>query len=216
MNEIQKLLLDGEIPVNCYIVARNNDCFIIDPGYQKQRIQNYISEKGYTVKGILLTHAHIDHIEALDCFDVPVYLHEEEYDILIDNYNNGFLFFGKDPEYKMDSLDIILINENTKISLGDEIISVIHTPGHTIGSVCYKIGHDLYTGDTLFEGSVGKWDRPTGDMNVLKESVLKLVNGQPDYMLIHPGHGRSSTIGVEKEINLFYREWNYETGLSNI
>jgi glyoxylase-like metal-dependent hydrolase (beta-lactamase superfamily II) len=210
MNEVQKLLLDGEIPVNCYIVERNNECYIVDPGYQKVRIQNYIVEKGYRVKGILLTHGHIDHIEALDCFPVPVYIHEIEHDILVNNYNNGFSFFGKEPTYSFDSLNINLINENTILPLGDEYISVIHTPGHTIGSVCYQIGHDLYTGDTLFEGSVGKWDRPSGDLNTLRQSVLKLVNSQPDYMLIHPGHGRSSSIGIEKQINPFYREWNYQ------
>lgn len=211
MNAIQKLLLDGEIPVNCYILERNKECFIIDPGYQKHLIQKYISEKGFTVKGILLTHAHIDHVEALDCFDVPVYLHEKEYEILINNYNNGFTYFGKLPNYSFDTLDIKLINESTIITLGDENISVIHTPGHTIGSVCYLIGFDLYSGDTLFEGSVGKWDRPSGDLNVLKKSILKLVNSLPDYTLVHPGHGHSTTIGTEKQINMYYRQWNYET-----
>lgn len=210
MNEVQKLLLDGEIPVNCYIVERENECYIIDPGYQKLQIQEYISKKGYQVKGILLTHAHIDHIEALDCFDVPVYLHENEYEILMDNYNNGFEYFGKPRPLDFENLDIKLITEETKLEIGNEKVEVLLTPGHTIGSVCYKIGHDLYTGDTLFEGSVGKWDRPTGDVSQLKKSILKLINNQKDYMLVHPGHGRSSTIGSEKQINPFYRQWQFE------
>ncbi|RUT78993.1 MBL fold metallo-hydrolase [Ancylomarina longa] len=210
MNEVQKLLLDGEIPVNCYVIKRDNECYIVDPGYQKQLIQQYIAQKGYQVKGILLTHGHIDHIEALDCFDVPVYLHKKEYEILMDNYKNGFDYFGKPRPFEFENLDIKLITEDTQLEVGKEIITVIFTPGHTIGSVCYKIGHDLYTGDTLFEGSVGKWDRPTGDVKQLKQSILRLINEQDDHILIHPGHGRSSAIGIEKQINPFYRKWYYE------
>ncbi|MDR6241447.1 MBL fold metallo-hydrolase [Aureibacter tunicatorum] len=216
MNEIEKLRLDGEIPMNCYVLARNNECFIIDPGYQKELIQEYVDSKGYTVKGILLTHAHIDHIEALDCYDVPVYLHEKEYEILIDNYNNGFEFFGKLPNYSFESLDIRLVNEDSELNIGGEKIEIILTPGHTIGSVCYVIGHDIYSGDTLFEATVGKWDRPTGNVEELRVSVLKLINTQPDYMLVHPGHGRSTTIGVEKQINPFYIKWSQEELYSHL
>ncbi|MDC1107369.1 MBL fold metallo-hydrolase [Prolixibacteraceae bacterium] len=197
--------------MNCYIVQRDNSCFIIDPGYQKERIHNYIQTKGYNVKGILLTHGHIDHIEALDCFDVPVYIHKLEYPILVDNYQNGFAFFEKEPSYTFDSLDIELIDEGTLIPLGDEHFEVIHTPGHTLGSVCFKIGHEIYTGDTLFIGSVGKWDRSTGDINELKDSVLRLMDGHHDFMLIHPGHGKSSIIGLKKQFNHFYREWSSTT-----
>lgn len=112
MKDVQKLLLYGEIPVNCYVIECDNECYIVDPGYQKQQIQNYINQKSYQVKGILLTHGHI---EALDCFDVPIYLHEKEYEILMDNYNNGFEFFGKPRPLKFENLDIILITENTQL-----------------------------------------------------------------------------------------------------
>lgn len=203
-------MLDGEIPMNCYVLERNKECFIIDPGYQKEIIQNYIAQKGYTVKGILLTHAHIDHIEALDCFPVPIYVHEKEYEILIDTAKNGFDFFGKKPQYNLADLEIICINENSTLSIGNETIQVLLTPGHTIGSVCYLIGHDLYAGDTLFEASVGKWDRPTGDLNTLKKTIVNLINSLPDHVLVHPGHGRSTTIGIEKQINNFYHQWSLE------
>jgi hydroxyacylglutathione hydrolase len=210
MKAIRKLLLDGEIPVNCYIVERDRQCYIIDPGYQKEKIQKYISDNELNVRGILLTHAHIDHIEALDCFSVPIYLHELEYNILMDNYCNGFDYFGKPTPYDLNELNIQLINSKTTFTLDNEFIYVIHTPGHTVGSVCYKFGHDIYTGDTLFEASVGKWDRPTGNLPQLKETILNLINNQPDYMIIHPGHGRNSTIGIEKKINQFYRQWSLE------
>jgi len=196
--------------MNCYFIERNGKCFIVDPGYHKERIIEYVKEEKLEVIGILLTHAHIDHIEALDCFPVPIYLHELEYDVLFDDYKNGFEFFEKQKEYDLNDLDIRTINENTVFKIDEYEISVIHTPGHTIGGVCFKIGHDLYVGDTLFEGSVGRWDRPTADLSQLKTSVLKLIEEQEEYIIIHPGHGRSSTIGVEKAINQYYKEWKYE------
>ena len=196
LNPIRKLQLDGEIPMNCYVIDRNGKCFIVDPGYQKNIIQEYIKSQGLEVLGILLTHAHIDHIEALDCFDVPIYLHELEYDILINDSLNGFEFFGKQKAYNVNTLDIRTISENTILQLEDYQVSVIHTPGHTIGGVCYKIEHDLYVGDTLFEGSVGRWDRPTANLEQLQKSILKLIDNQPEHIIIHPGHGESSTIGI--------------------
>lgn len=208
---VRKLVVYGDFITNCYVLDRDGKCFIIDPGYQKERIQNYVKHEGLKVEGILLTHAHIDHIEALDCFDVPIYIHEIEYEVLMDDRLNGFGYFGKQKAYNLNHLEIRKINESTRIPLANEEIEVIHTPGHTIGGVCFKIGHDLYTGDTLFEGTVGKWDRPTANLEQLKTSVLKLIDQQPDYMLIHPGHGRSSTIGVEKQINSFYKQWKRET-----
>lgn len=207
----RKLCLDGEIPMNCYVLDRNGKCFIIDPGYQKEYIQEYIKTEELEVIGILLTHAHIDHIEALDCFDVPIYLHEMEYKVLMDNRLNGFEFFGKQMSYDVNSLDVKTICEDTILKLDTYEISVIHTPGHTIGGVCFKIGHDLYVGDTLFEGSVGRWDRPTANLGQLKESVIKLIDNQSEQTIIHPGHGRSSTIGTEKQHNPFYKKWKYET-----
>ncbi len=210
MYSVRKLFLEGDIPMNCYFIERNNKCFIVDPGYYKERIIEYVKEEGLEVIGILLTHAHIDHIGALDCFPVPIYLHELEYDVLFDDYKNGFEFFEKQKSYDLDDLNIKTINEDTLLKIDEYEISVIHTPGHTIGGVCYKIGHDLYVGDTLFEGSVGRWDRPTADLSQLKTSVLKLIEEQEEYIIIHPGHGNSSTIGTEKSINQYYKEWKYE------
>ncbi|MGL4993859.1 MAG: MBL fold metallo-hydrolase [Bacteroidales bacterium] len=206
----ERLLLNGEIPVNCYIIQRDNECFIVDPGYEKERIIEYVNDRGYVVKGILLTHAHIDHIEALDCFDVPIYLHDREIEILMDSSLNGFDFFNKRPKYCLSERSIIALNDGDRLAVGDgHHIEVVFTPGHTQGSVCYLIGCDLYTGDTLFEGSVGRWDRPTGDLNELKASIARLMRVIPDNYLIHPSHYRSSTILLEKQHNSFVREWYF-------
>ncbi|MGL5416449.1 MAG: MBL fold metallo-hydrolase [Clostridium sp.] len=204
---MNRILLKGEIPVNCYIIENKKECFIVDPGYEKEKLVKYVEEKGLSVKGILLTHGHIDHIGAIDSFQVPVYIHEKEYEILVDNHKNGFEFYGREKPYRLEDINIVTIDENKVFTLGDKTIEVIFTPGHTVGGVCYKIGDDLYTGDTLFKETVGRWDFPTGDLKVLQESVVRLVDSMNEEVRIHPAHGQSSTIENEKKYNDYYNEW---------
>ena len=210
MGNVQKILLYGEIPVNSYILEDNGECYIIDPGYEKERVIDYIKDSGLSVKGILLTHAHIDHVGAIDAFDVPVYLHEEEHNILLNDELNGFEFYHRSKPYDIKNIKIVTLKDGDKLPLGDKYIEVIHTPGHTVGGVCYRYNNDLYTGDTLFEGTVGKWTFPTGDLDTLKKSVIKIIETEPEEMKIHPAHGNSSTIGTEKIYNHFYTNWKLE------
>lgn len=210
---MKKILLLGEIDVNCYFIEHNNQCYIVDPGYEKEKVINYVKKNNLEVLGILLTHAHIDHICAIDCFDVPVYLHKDEYEILCDNHKNGFEFYGREKPYSLNDINIIKIDESTVLPLGDKNIEVIRTPGHTIGGVCYKSGNDLYTGDTLFQGTVGKWTFPTGDLNTLKHTVINLIDKQEGNVRIHPAHGESSTIGDERRNNYFYNMWKNDNVL---
>lgn len=204
---MKKLTLFGDMDINCYIIEHDNKCYIVDPGYEKDKIREYIQEHNLNVLGILLTHGHIDHISAMDCFDVPVYVHENEYDNLVQNYNNVFNRYGRDMEYFLEDINLIKIDESNKFSIGDKEITVIYTPGHTIGGVCYKFEDDLFTGDTLFKGVVGKWVFPTGDLESMKKSVINLIETQIEDVRVHPGHGESSTIGEEKNSNKFYLEW---------
>ena len=209
---MKKIVLFGEIPVNCYFIEDNNKCYIVDPGYEKERVIEYIEKYNLEVLGILLTHGHIDHIGAIDAFDVPVYLHKNEYEIIEDNHKNGFEFYGRTKPYELKDINIVKIDENTKLELGGKVIEVIHTPGHTVGGVCYKIDKDIFTGDTLFEGTVGKWTFPTGNLETLKKSVVEFIDSQDEDVKIHPAHGASSTIGEEKKYNQFYVEWKKELG----
>ena len=209
---MKKLVLFGEIPVNCYIIEHNNKCYIIDPGYEKERVIEYIKKYNLEVLGILLTHGHIDHIGAINAFDVPVYLHEKEFEIIEDNVKNGFKFYGREKEYELKDINLIPIYDEYVLNLDDKQIVTMYTPGHTIGGVCYKIEDDLYTGDTLFENAVGKWTFPTGDLETLKRTVVNLIDSQEEHIKIHPAHGASSTIGQEKKYNDFYVQWKKELG----
>ncbi len=205
---IEKIMLNGGIPVNCYILEHNKKCFIIDPGYKSEDLKQYISANGFEVKGILLTHGHIDHIGGLDSFNVPVYIHEIEMDLVTDSFKNGSSLVGIPLDYSFDTISFVPINDSTKIPLDDKIIHVINSPGHTLGSVCYKIDNEIITGDTLFKYGVGRWDFPTGSLSDLKETIVTLIESHDDCCNIYPGHGDVSTIGTEKKYNDYYREWS--------
>lgn len=204
---MRKLVLHGEEDVNCYFIEDNNKCYIVDPGYEKERIVKYVENSKLEVLGILLTHGHIDHISAIDCFKVPVYIHENEYELFLDSYSNVENRYGRKMDYSLEHINIIKIDESKVFKIDDKEVYVIYTPGHTVGGVCYKFGNDLYTGDTLFKEKVGKWTFPTGSLEDMKKSVVSLINTQSDEVKVHPGHYDSSTIGHEKKNNPFYLEW---------
>lgn len=204
---MEMLVLDGEIPVNAYIIRNGNQCFVIDPGYQKARLQAYMHEHQLEVVGILLTHAHIDHVEALDAFAVPIYLHEAEAPILHDNVNNGFTFYGKTQTYQVADLDIHYIQDGWEYPFGAHCIRALWTPGHTPGSVCYEYGAELYSGDTLFAGTVGRWDFPLGNLATLQKTIVTLLEQQPENQVVYPAHGPATTIGTERQNNPYYWQW---------
>ena len=205
---MKKMLLYGDINVNCYFIEHNQKCYIVDPGYEKERVIQYVKEHHLEVLGILLTHGHIDHIGAIDAFNVPIYLHEREFEIIEDNVKNGFTFYGKDKPYDLTSLHLVPLTDGQRLPLDELEIEVIHTPGHTVGCVCFKVLKDLYTGDTLFAGTVGRWDFPTGELKTLQHSIVSLIESQSDDVRIHPAHGDSSTIGTERLTNPYYLDWS--------
>ncbi len=204
---LEKLILVGEIDVNSYILESGNKCFIIDPGAQKERLKKYVEDKNLSVEAILLTHAHFDHIGALDAFDVPVYLHEFEMEIIKDNNKNGYGFYGIKMPYDLSKINLKTLRNGEKLKLNDEEIEVILTQGHTVGSVCYKMGDKLYSGDTLFENGIGRYDFPTGDVQALRKSIVMLIDTLDEAVKVFPGHGNSSTIGMEKQSNSYYKMW---------
>ncbi|MFA6861946.1 MAG: MBL fold metallo-hydrolase [Bacilli bacterium] len=197
-----------EFSANTYVVGKiGNSCLVIDLGSTDTAIYDYIETHYSSCAGILLTHAHFDHIRGLPTFlkhfhtDIPVYLNSADWPLLTDpNLNSGFLT-GEKVKANINPIDI---KDNQELSLSNYKVKVIATPFHTMGSVCYLFDDDnaLFTGDSLFKGGIGRTDMPTSDPNAVNESLRKLLKLR-DTLVVYPGHGSLTRLGEEKKTNSF-------------
>ncbi len=182
---------------NCYLVIEGERALIVDPSVSVDAVQSALVSEGARCVGILLTHGHFDHLLSLDELrdaypDAPVYLHAADAELLSDGDKNAFaLFFGQDRVWRPADH---LLTDGEIILLGDARLRVLHTPGHTRGSVCYLCGDDLITGDTIFAGGYGRYDLYGGDYGALCRSLRSLTELSPT-LHIHPGHGPSARLG---------------------
>jgi glyoxylase-like metal-dependent hydrolase (beta-lactamase superfamily II) len=200
-----KHFLVGQIQTNGYILYSTEDknAFVIDPGDHAQVFIDFLQKAKLVLKGILLTHGHIDHCGGIALlkkeFDVPLMIHQADKDLLRSDHNLEFAdMLGLPLPPKPDRL----LNNRDQITEGDLDLTVIHTPGHTRGSVCFHIGNYLFTGDTLFAGSIGRTDLPGGDFRTIQNSLGLLRTFHEDTIIL-PGHGDFSTIGEEIRHNPF-------------
>ena len=189
---------------NSYILAAGGKAAVIDP-VDYQAIIAALKERNLTPTYIILTHGHFDHIAGIDALlqvypGLKVFIKSGDADKLADPGKNLSTLFGTKVSMtaKTGPLD-----QGTSLNLGGTSLEVILTPGHTLGSICLKAGNLLFTGDTLFQGSVGRVDFPDGNEQKLIESLQKLVP-LSDNTRILPGHGEPSTIGEEKKSNPFF------------
>lgn len=193
---------------NTYIINEKRECFIIDPGTNFEEIVKYIEGKEFTVLGVLLTHGHFDHIFSLNDlvkkYQAPVYIHKNERDFLFDsNLNLSSMTYKR---FVLKDKEIVsTVTGSDKIKLGHDSIKIIETPGHTRGGVCYHYKNYLFSGDTLFKGSVGRTDLPTSNKTALERSVNMLVSKLRDNTVVYPGHGHFTTILSEKLDNPFIK-----------
>jgi len=197
----------GPIAANCYIIGCEKTAWgaVVDPGAEGGRILKRLESLNLKCKYIILTHGHVDHIGALkevrEATGAEVIIHKDDAGMLTSPAQNLSLFMG--TMLKFDAADRLL-EDGDKIQVGNLTLEVIHTPGHTPGGICLKLGNDLITGDTLFAGSVGRSDFPGGDHNVLINSIKSKLLIYPDDTNVYPGHGPASTIGQEKKTNPFF------------
>lgn len=205
---IIKCIPGGSFLTNSYIIGdvESNDAILIDPGSQVKEILEEIDKSGLNVKIIVNTHAHIDHAagveEAKKSLNAEFYLHPKEEPVLQALPESAMRF----PEFtgvKVPKIDKY-IEEGDEVDIGKLKAKVIHTPGHTFGSICLLIDNHLISGDTLFAGSVGRVDLTGGtSMRELVRSIKTKLMILPDSYNVYPGHGPFTTIGIEKRSNPF-------------
>jgi hydroxyacylglutathione hydrolase len=198
----------GPFECNCTVLACGDtkDAVVIDPGGEVEKIAGIVAHYDLAVRAIIHTHAHLDHIyctrDIRDAHGGEVCLHKGDA-FLYDGFAMQAAMFGWKPR---DTTPVERwIEHGDTITLGKRTLSVIHTPGHTPGSVCFEIEGLLFAGDTLFRRSVGRTDLPGGDGKQLARSIKeRLYTRDPDLVVI-PGHGPTTKIGDEAKANPFVR-----------
>ncbi len=201
----------NDFGVNTYVLSSDdNECIIIDPGCytntEKRELDNYILENNLTVIKLLITHCHIDHILGIthveEKYGVGASIHHKGADMLRASVGYGSVF-GFEVDKVIKATDYVV--EGDIITVGDNQLKVVYTPGHADGSVCYICQKEKWviTGDVLFQGSIGRTDLPTGDFNVLMKSIKTKLFTLDDSFTVYPGHGPTTTIGFEKVNNPF-------------
>ncbi len=199
---------------NGYVVAceTTRQAIVIDPGDEVEMLLDVVTRQSFAVQSILLTHAHVDHVtgvgRAREALGVPVYLHRDD-QFLYDAAPQQAAFFG----LQCDELPPVdhYYDLQTPLSFGEYDVTVHHTPGHCPGGVCLAIGRrggpkkDLFVGDTLFAGSIGRTDLPGGDHQTLIRSITQVLFPFGDDARVYSGHGVPTTIGQERRTNPFLK-----------
>ncbi len=202
--EIRKAVV-GPIATNVYFLTRTDtrDVLVVDPGAEARLLIQYLKNNEYTPAAVLLTHAHEDHIMAAgpirEAFGCPILCHEAEAALLADPAHNCSASAGTPCALTADRL----LKEGEEVTLGGMTFRVLHTPGHTAGSCCYYFPayEMLISGDTLFHGSYGRTDLPTGSDAQMLSSIRRLLSELPGETIVYPGHMDRTFIAFEQRFN---------------
>lgn len=193
----------GLIKTNCYLLSTDKAAVVIDPGFKTEITADFLKANGGKARMILITHAHFDHIGGAEALrnetGVEIGIGELDAPALRDTgLNLSDKFHAHIAPFSADRT----FCDGEKFSVGDIDFEVILTPGHTVGGVSYLSGESLFSGDTLFAGAVGRTDMPGGSLKALKKSLKRLI-ALPNETKVYPGHGDFTTVGYEKENNMF-------------
>ncbi|MBR7554208.1 MBL fold metallo-hydrolase [Allobacillus sp. GCM10007491] len=197
----------GLLGTNCYLLEKDGEALVIDPGGDPEIVLNTIEENNLKLQAILLTHAHFDHIGGVESLreetNAPVYIHEEESSWLTDPSLNGSEFFQVGTISTSQPADYSIKPGQHKI--GNFSFEAFHTPGHSPGSVSFWFKDDavIFAGDTLFSQGIGRTDLPFGDHATLIQSITEHILSLPENTTVYPGHGPATQVGEEKRTNSF-------------
>lgn len=205
-----KIFHTGPLEVNTYLLMDNEskECILIDVGGSFDSIKKFIDDNGYNLKYILNTHGHFDHIlgevEIQDKYpEIPIYMNKEDtphFSRLEDELKRWGLNYKTKPLKPTEYID-----ENSNIYIGKNKINILYTPGHSKGSLSYYIDGKLFSGDVLFQRSIGRTDFIDGDYDTLIHSIKTKYFPLSEDTIVYPGHGPSTTIKEEKKYNTYLR-----------
>lgn len=201
-----KTFVTGPIETNTYLVWSGQEAGIIDPGGPVVDIIRFIEDNRLTLKWIVNTHGHVDHIAGnsliLEKYQVPIAIHEQDRVMLTSAEHNLSTFMGT-PLVSPDAT--IVLTDGAQISLGDETLQILATPGHTKGSISLYGNGLLFAGDTLFYQSIGRTDLPGGDYQEIITSIERKLLPLPQETVVLPGHGCDTTLAHERDFNPFIK-----------
>jgi hydroxyacylglutathione hydrolase len=207
--EVRQLTV-GPIAENCFVVRREgaDKALVVDPGEEPERILTEIEQTGAAVEAILITHCHFDHVGAVAplarATGAPVYVPEIEVPVLADIMSFTFPGFGPYESYDADET----VKGGEALELAGLTLDVLFTPGHSPGHVTYAVRDEeaIFSGDVLFQGSVGRVDLPGGDGPTLLRSIQSLLEAHSEETVVYPGHMGATTLGAERATNPFLTE----------
>jgi hydroxyacylglutathione hydrolase len=204
MAEVQALVV-GQLQTNCYIVKSGSQAIVVDPGDEPERILRFIKDIDATPIRIVATHTHFDHVLGVNgvrkVTKAPFLIHRDDLSMLesMQSRVRQVMGFEVPPPPKVDDY----LKDGDSLKVGNETIHILHTPGHSPGSISLSGKGYVLTGDALFNQSIGRTDLPGGDLNTLVHSIRKRLFKLDNETIVYPGHGPETTIGDEKLANPF-------------
>jgi glyoxylase-like metal-dependent hydrolase (beta-lactamase superfamily II) len=204
MEKVHTLVV-GRLQTNCYVLESEGEAIVVDPGDEEERILRFLRDLKGKTKFIVATHTHFDHVLAVEgvrkAAGAPFLIHKDDFPMLESMQLRVRQFMGLEvpPPPKVDSF----LKEGEALKLGSEELRVIHTPGHSPGSISLAGDGYVLTGDALFNHSIGRTDLPGGDLKTLMHSIRERLFKLDDETIVYPGHGPETTIGDEKLANPF-------------
>ena len=200
-----KTFVEGPVDANNYLLIdeESKDAVLIDCSSSRSEFVNAVKETGCNLKYILLTHGHFDHILGVEkfkeIFGVETYVSQDDFN-QIHYAPQMLMMFGGGTITKAPEITKV-VKDGDEFNIGEYTIRAISTPGHTKGGMCYLVDNKLFSGDTLFQGSIGRCDLPDGDLDEIIKSIKEKLCTLPDKIEVYTGHGGKTTIGFEIKYN---------------